>query len=168
MALILDKTEQKIVDIIDAHRNKIIAFAKDIYTHAELGYKEYRTAEKFASFMKNLGLETKEGLAVTGVKAYLNEEEKTNVSLALIGELDALRIPEHKYANPETQGAHCCGHHAQLAGVIGAALALTNEDVKKELDGQVVFFAVPAEEYGEIEFKNSLTARGKIRYGGGK
>ena len=71
MALILDKTEQKIVDIIDAHRNEIIAFAKDIYTHAELGYKEYRTAEKFASFMKNLGLETKEGLAVTGVKAYL-------------------------------------------------------------------------------------------------
>ena len=118
--------------------------------------------------MKNLGLETKEGLAITGVKAYLNEEEKTNVSLALIGELDALRIPEHKYANPETQGAHCCGHHAQLAGVIGAALALTNEDVKKELDGQVVFFAVPAEEYGEIEFKNSLTAQGKIRYGGGK
>ena len=57
MALILDKTEQKIVDIIDAHRNEIIAFAKDIYTHAELGYKEYRTAEKFASFMKNLGLE---------------------------------------------------------------------------------------------------------------
>lgn len=48
----LDKTEQKIVDIIDAHRNEIIAFAKDIYTHAELGYKEYRTAEKFASFMK--------------------------------------------------------------------------------------------------------------------
>ena len=168
MALILDKTEQKIVDIIDAHRNEIIAFAKDIYTHAELGYKEYRTAEKFASFMKNLGLETKEGLAVTGVKAYLSEEEKTNVSLALIGELDALRIPEHKYANPETQGAHCCGHHAQLAGVIGAALALTNEDVKKELDGQVVFFAVPAEEYGEIEFKNSLTAQGKIKYGGGK
>ena len=161
MALILDKTEQKIVDIIDAHRDEIIAFAKDIYTHAELGYKEYRTAEKFASFMKNLGLETKEGLAVTGVKAYLNEEEKKNVSLALIGELDALRIPEHKYANPETQGAHCCGHHAQLAGVIGAALALTNEDVKKELDGQVVFFAVPAEEYGEIEFKNSLTAQGK-------
>ena len=168
MALILDKTEQKIVDIIDAHRNEIIAFAKDIYTHAELGYKEYRTAEKFASFMKNLGLETKEGLAVTGVKAYLNEEEKTNVSLALIGELDALRIPEHKYANPETQGAHCCGHHAQLAGVIGAALALTHADVKKELDGQVVFFAVPAEEYGEIEFKNSLTAQGKIKYGGGK
>ena len=168
MAVTLDKTEQKIVDVIDAHRDEIIAFAKDIYTHAELGYKEFRTAEKFASFMKNLGLETKEGLAVTGVKAYLNEEKKDNVSLALIGELDALRIPEHKYANPETQGAHCCGHHAQLAGVIGAALALTDPDVKETLDGQVVLFAVPAEEYGEIEFKNTLTAQGKIKYGGGK
>ena len=56
---------------------------------------------------KDLGLPTKEHLAVTGVKAYLNEKKKDNVSLALIGELDALRIPEHKYANPETQGAHC-------------------------------------------------------------
>ena len=115
MALILDKTEQKIVDIIDAHRNEIIAFAKDIYTHAELGYKEYRTAEKFASFMKNLGLETKEGLAVTGVKAYLNEEEKTNVSLALIGELDALRIPEHilvlRLAGPQHDQLDPCSHH---------------------------------------------------------
>ena len=166
--IILDETEQKIIDIIDAHRDQIINFAKDIYTHAELGYKEFRTAEKFANFMKALGLSTKEHLAVTGVKAYLNEEKKDNVSLALIGELDALRIPEHKYANPETQGAHCCGHHAQLAGVIGAAIALTNPEVKEKLDGQVVLFAVPAEEYGEIEFKNKLTAEGKIKYGGGK
>ena len=166
--IILDETEQKIIDIIDAHRDQIIDFAKDIYTHAELGYKEFRTAEKFANFMKDLGLPIKEHLAVTGVKAYLNEEKKDNVSLALIGELDALRIPEHKYANPETQGAHCCGHHAQLAGVIGAAIALTNPEVKEKLDGQVVLFAVPAEEYGEIEFKNKLTDEGKIKYGSGK
>lgn len=168
MGLVIDETEQKILDLIDAKRDIIIDFAKDVYTHAELGYKEYRTSAKFAEFMEQLGLQTKKELAVTGVKAYLNEEKKGNVSLALIGELDALRIPAHKYANPETQAAHCCGHHAQLAGVIGAALALTEESVKEKLDGQVVFFAVPAEEYGEIEFKNGLTAEGKIKYGGGK
>ena len=38
--------------------------------------------------------------------------------------------------------------------MIGAAFALTDSKVKETLDGQVVFFAVPAEEYGEIEFKN--------------
>lgn len=168
MALTLDATEQRIIAVIDEHRDEIIAFAKDIYTHAELGYKEYRTAERFAQFMKGLGLRTSEHIALTGVKAYINEDKKDNVSLALIGELDALRIPDHKYANPETQAAHCCGHHAQLSGVIGAALALTDPQVRERLDGQVILFAVPAEEYGEIEFKNQLTAEGKIRYGGGK
>ena len=164
----MDKIEEKIIKIIDDNKEKLIAFARDIYTHAELGYKEFRTASKFSDELKALGLETKEGLAVTGVKGYLNQDKKENVSLALIGELDALRIPEHKYANAQTQGAHCCGHHSQLAGVVGAAIALADHEVASSLDGQVVFFAVPAEEYGEIEFKNQLKNEGKIRYGGGK
>lgn len=163
-----DATEQKILDIIEENREVIIDFARDVYTHAELGYKEVETARKFAEFTKKLGLPTVENLAVTGVKAYINEEKKENVSLALIGELDALRIPAHKYVNPDTQAAHCCGHHAQLAGVIGAALALADKEVREKLDGQVVLFATPAEEYGEIAFKNQLKEEGKIKYGGGK
>lgn len=164
----MDAVEQKIIENIDAHRDEIIAFARDIYTHAELGYKEFRTAQKFSDYARKLGLEVQEGLAVTGVKAYLNQEKKDNVSLALIGELDALRIPTQKYANSETQAAHCCGHHSQLTGILGAAIALSDPEIAKELDGQVVFFAVPAEEYGEVEFKNQLKAEGKIKYGGGK
>ena len=38
-----------------------------------------------------------------------------------------------------------------MAGVFGAALALTVPEIAEKLDGQVVFFATPAEEYGEIE-----------------
>jgi metal-dependent amidase/aminoacylase/carboxypeptidase family protein len=40
--------------------------------------------------------------------------------------------------------------------------------VAAALGGNVVFFAVPAEEYGEVAFKNRLKEEGKIRYGGGK
>lgn len=164
----MDKIEQKIIKIIDEHKDEIIAFGRDIYTHAELGYKEFRTSEKFNSFIKDKVERLETDIAITGSKAYINEEKKDNFSLALIGELDALRIPNHKYANPETQGAHCCGHHAQLTGVIGAAFALTDPEVKEALDGQIVFVTTPAEEYGEVEFKNSLVSQGKIRYGGGK
>ena len=164
----MDQIEQKITQLIDAHREEIIAFGRDIYTHAELGYKEFRTSEKFNDFIKDKVSRVETGIAITGTKAYLNEEKKDNFSLALIGELDALRIPNHKYANPETQGAHCCGHHAQLTGLIGAAFALTDPEVAAALDGQLVFVTTPAEEYGEVEFKNSLVAQGKIRYGGGK
>ena len=163
----MDSTEKRIVSIIDENRHIIISFGKDIYTHAELGYKEFRTSEKFTEFLKNLNLTVKENLAVTGVKGYLKGGKK-DVTLAIIGELDALRIPNHPFVNPETQAAHCCGHNAQLAGVIGAAIALSDPLVAEKLKGEVVFFAAPAEEYGEIEFKNKLKSEGKIRYGGGK
>ena len=102
----MDQTEKLILEAIDQHRDEIIEFARDIYDHGELGYKEFNTAEKFIKKMKELGLRTETGLAITGTKAYLNEEKKDTASLALLGELDALRIPEHAHANPETDAAH--------------------------------------------------------------
>lgn len=163
----MDDIEKRIVEIIEENREVIINFGRDIYTHAELGYKEFRTTEKFAEVLKKLNLRVKENLAVTGVKGYLSGKHH-NVSLALIGELDALRIPNHPFVNKDTEAAHGCGHNAQLAGVVGAALALSYPKIANSLDGDVIFFAVPAEEYGEIEFKNKLQSEGKIRYGGGK
>ena len=42
----LDRIEQKIVEIIDKKAEEIIAFGTDIWNHAELGYKEVRTSGK--------------------------------------------------------------------------------------------------------------------------
>ena len=112
----MDQTEALIIETIDRHREEILEFARDIYSHAELGYKEFQTSGKFVKKMEQLGLRTEKGFAITGVKAYLNEDKKENASLALLGELDALRIPEHAFANPETNAAHCCGHHACAEG----------------------------------------------------
>ena len=164
----MDATEKRIVEIIDSKRDEIIAFARDIYDHAELGYKEFRTAGKFKEKLAPISDRLEEELAITGVKAHINEDKKQNFSLALIGELDALRIPGHAHFNAESQGAHCCGHHAQLTGVVGAAMALCTPEIREKLDGQLIFFAVPAEEYGEVEFKKTLIEAGKIQYGGGK
>lgn len=164
----MDQIIQRILDVVEEHRQEIISFGRDIYDHAELGYKEYRTSAAFTEAMRRLELPVQTGLAVTGVKAYLNPDKAGTASLALLGELDALRIPEQAHANPETGAAHCCGHHAQMAGLLGAAIALTDPEVAAALDGQVVFFAVPAEEYGEVEFKKQLMKEGKIAYGGGK
>ncbi len=164
----MDSTEQKIIQRVEEHRDEIVAFARDIFHHAELGFKEYRTAGKFRELLEGRVDRVEDGLALTGVKGYLNENKKEHFSLALLGEMDALKIPSYRDANPETGGAHCCGHHAQLAGVAGALLALSDPEIAQKLDGQVVFFAVPAEEYGEAEFKNELIRQGKITYGGGK
>ena len=121
----MDAIIERILSAIEEHREEILSFARDVYSHAELGYKEYRTSALFEEKLKALGLPTEAGLAITGVKGRLNAEKTGSSSVALLGELDALRIPEHRLANPDTGAAHCCGHHAQLAGVYGAALALT-------------------------------------------
>ena len=86
MAATFDTTEQRILKIIDDNRETIVEFARDIYDHAELGYKEFRTSKKFVDFMKSLQLPVQTDLAITGAKAYLKKEKAGNASLALIGE----------------------------------------------------------------------------------
>jgi metal-dependent amidase/aminoacylase/carboxypeptidase family protein len=67
----MDRTEQRILELIDAKKDEIIAFGRDIFHHAELGYKEHRTAAKFNGVLHSLGLEVEENLAITGAKGYL-------------------------------------------------------------------------------------------------
>ena len=163
----MDRLEQKIIDCIEQHREEIIAAGRDIFTHAEMGYKEYRTAQIVADKLRQLGIEPQTGLAVTGVKGYLKPQGSGPV-VALIGELDALPIPAHPDVNPETGASHCCGHNAQIAGLLGAAIALTDPEIVQALDGNVAFMAAPAEEFVDTEFKVSLIQNGTIRYCGGK
>lgn len=164
----MDIIEKKIVEIIDKNREKIIEFARDVYKHPELGYKEERTAQKVSEILKENNEEVETNLTITGIKGYLKKKNSEDINVALIGELDAVISPDNPWADKKTGACHACGHHAQLAGIIGAALALSDEEIKNSLDGNVVFFAVPAEEYGEIEFKLSLKEKNLIKYGGGK
>lgn len=164
----MDRIEQRILEVIDIRRNEIIEIGREIWKHAEMGYKEFRTAKLFDDKISALCEEVQSGLAITGVKGYLNKRKENEMTVCLMGELDALPISVHPDANPETGASHCCGHNAQIAGVIGAAFALADEEVRHSLEGNVVLFAVPAEEFVDIEFKNELIKEGKIGYGGGK
>lgn len=164
----MDKIELKIIDTIEAHRDEIIAIGRDIFTHAEMGYKEHRTAAIADETLRSLGIATETGLAITGVKGYLKDKDEGKPTVALVGELDALPIPQHPDANPETGASHCCGHNSQMAGLLGSAFALSDPEVKAALGGNVAFIAAPAEEFVDTEFKAQLVKEGRIRYCGGK
>ncbi len=58
--------------------------------------------------------------------------------MALLAELDAIRVPGHPDADPVTGAAHACGHHAQGTAMIGAAAGLTAAGVLNELAGNIV------------------------------
>lgn len=154
----IDETGQRILRLIDVHKDQIIAFAEDIAVHPEPGYEEFRTAGKTAEVLKNLGYKVTEHLARTGVKG--TKSVKEGPSLTVIGELDAIGCHSHPNANPVTGVAHACGHHAQMAAMIGCAIAMADPDVQKCLAGTVNFLAVPAEEYIDADKRTRLKKEG--------
>ena len=160
----MDRIEQKILQIIDDNAPRLQALAEDIFDHAEQGFHEYRTAKIAADFLRELGLAPEEGLAVTGVKAAIGQG---GPNVALIGELDGLSCPTHPHAT-EQGFAHACGHYAQMVSILGAALALTDPEVKAALGGTATIFAVPAEEFLDASVREELKKSHGVRYSGGK
>ena len=152
---------------IDRRGEELQRIADDIYRHPELGFKEHRTAGVVSSFFERLGLPHRDGLALTGVKAKL-AGGSSGPTVAVMGELDSLGVREHPAANPETGAAHACGHNAQIAMMLGVAAAFVDAGIAPHLAGNVVFFAVPAEEYVEIEYREGLARQGKLEFLGGK
>ena len=133
----------------------------------ELGFKEHQTADLVKSCFRRLSLPYDDSLAITGVRAVLNGSAP-GPTIALMGELDALLVPDHPRACARTGAAHACGHNAQIAGMLGAAAGLVDSGVARELAGRIVFLAVPAEEYVEIEYRLGLVRRGLTRFLTGK
>ena len=167
----MDRIEQRILEILEERKDEILAFGDDLWNHAERGFQEHRTAKKLKEALEKLGLpRIQTGLAVTGVKAYLKDpSEKTYAhTIALMGEMDGLPMPDHPNVDRETGVAHACWHNAQVAGVLGAAMALSDPEVAAAIDGNVVFFGCPAEEQGELDDLIQMESEGKIQYFGGK
>ena len=159
--------KNKILATIDVCREDIIAIGEDILRHPELGYKEFYTADVVKREFEKLGLDFRCELAVTGVKATVKIDD-TPINVCVIGEMDAVKCYENPFADKITGAAHACGHFAQIAATIGAAMGLKYSGVANMLDGDMEFWATPAEEAGEVEWRKSLIDEGKISFLGGK
>ncbi len=159
--------KQKVCAAIDAHAEKIREICASINDEPELGFKEVKTAAKVADFMRSLGLSPETGLAVNGVKGRAHGG-KAGPTAAVLGELDAVGCPTNPKADPATGAAHACGHNMQISTMLGAACGILKSGVLAELAGDVVFFAVPAEEYIELEYRKQLVESGKLHFLSGK
>lgn len=152
---------------IDARADEIVGIAQTILKHPEPGFRETKTSRLVGNKFADLGIPARSGLALTGVKGELVGGTE-GPTLAILGELDSLIVQEHPHSDVETGAAHACGHHCQIAMLIGATMGLMSSQVLSELSGRLVLMAVPAEEYIEIEYRDSLRREGKIEFLGGK
>lgn len=161
-----EKLKKMALEAIDNKAHELHEFTRDIYLNPELGYKEFRTTEKTVDFMKSLGLDVEENIAITGARASTGIKDGLP-NLAMIGELDSVICHDHEDAGPDG-ACHACGHNIQLGVMLGTAVGLVDSGVIKHLDGSVDFMAVPAEEFLEIDYRAGLIEEGKISYAGGK
>jgi amidohydrolase len=160
-----EQLKQRCAAIIDENKDAIIAIGEDIFAHPELGFKEKRTSQLVKDTLDRLRIPHQDGIALTGVKGVL-QGKSSDIRVMVMGELDAVISPLHPQADPDTGAAHSCGHNSQIASMLGAAIGLA--PLAAELDGDVVFAAVPAEEYVELEYRERLRQDGKIQFFGGK
>ncbi len=162
-----EELKRMVCEAIDAHRDEIIAFADSVAAEPELGFKEYKTSEKFVSVLRSLGRSPRREVALTGV---VDEYQgaKSDIRVAIMGELDAILVADHPDADPVTGAVHACGHNAQLASIAAIAYALHDTDLMKYLGGDIVLMGVPAEEFVEITFRHKLREEGKLWFLSGK
>jgi len=163
----LSSLKRSACEAIEARRSDIIALGDDVFEHPEVGWSEHRTAGVVATALRSLGLDAHEGVALTGVKA-VARGPADGPNVAILGELDGLPVPGHPRADPESGIAHACGHNAQLASMFGAAVGLLHSSVLDHLAGRIAFFAVPAEEYVQLEQRRDMSRAGRIEFMGGK
>lgn len=160
--------KERVYAAIDRRAEEIIGLGERIRTHPELGFKEVKTARLVEDTFHALGLEAQAGLALTGVRAEAPGRAGDGPTFALLGELDGLVVAGHPEADASTGAAHACGHNAQIAALLGAAMGLLDAGALDALSGRLVFFAVPAEEYGDIEWRVAQARAGKLEFLGGK
>ncbi len=135
----------RIKKIVDTIKEEVVALRRDFHAHPELGFEEFRTAEKVEEYLHNLEIKTKR-VAGTGVVGMIEGSGKKPV-LLLRADLDALPIAEDSEAPycSRTPGVmHACGHDAHTAMLLGAARVL--QEMREELAGSIKLVFQPNEE----------------------
>ena len=117
---------------------------RDFHRFPELGFKEKRTKEKIAGYLKELGLDVHYGVGIVGVL----RAGKGSKVIGLRADMDALPIHEttsHEYISENVGVMHACGHDGHMAMLLGAAYKLSTN---ANFSGTIVFIFQPNEELG--------------------
>ncbi len=153
---------------IDSKADRLIAVAKEILQNPEPGFQEFKTAKTVAREFSSIGIPFEQGIGITGVKGTIMGSDSNGPNVAVMGELDSLKVLGHPHEDSSTSAAHACGHHCQIAMMLGVAMALQAPGVLETLSGRISLMAVPAEEYIDVEYRDNLRREGKIEFLGGK
>lgn len=124
----------------------IKALRHAIHEEPELGFEEFKTAEKVKTFLNSIGVEYVDGVAKTGLIVTI-KGKFPGKTILLRADMDALAMdedPQHALKSKIKGKMHACGHDGHTAGLCLAAALLL--EFKDKLHGEVRLMFQPAEE----------------------
>ena len=110
-------------DILLSMKEFLIDLRRDLHSHPELGFEEFRTMEKISSILKSLNINHKIQVAKTGIIADIEGEDKT-FTVAFRADIDALPMEDKKncsYSSKNKGKCHSCGHDVHTTILTGIA-----------------------------------------------
>jgi aminobenzoyl-glutamate utilization protein B len=142
--------QQEMLHNLDALQPDLVAVNQDIWTYAELGLQEYRSAARLAGVLKKAGFRVHEGVSDMPT-AFVAEYGSGKPVIGILAEYDALPelsqdITAERRPVASRNAGHGCGHSALGTAAVGAALAVKEVYDKHHLRGTVRVYGTPAEE----------------------
>lgn len=140
------------IKYLDASFKLYDSLQKQIFNFAETGYKEFRSAEQWASFLESQGFNVERGVA--GIPtAFVATYGNGGPVIGMMAEYDAIAgmsqdtVAYQKVLVPGAPG-HACGHNLLGTGSVAGAVATAKWLKANGLKGTVKLFGCPAEEGG--------------------
>jgi aminobenzoyl-glutamate utilization protein B len=142
--------QQEMIQYLDSLQQELVAVNQDIWTYAEVGLQEHRSAARLIGVLKKAGFKVKEGVSDMPT-AFVAEYGSGKPVIGILAEYDALpelsqdKAPDRKPLIEKGNG-HGCGHSALGTAAVGSALAVKAVYEKYGLKGTIRVYGTPAEE----------------------
>ena len=159
--------QEKYFELVEKHSREILEAERELWSHPETGFKEWFAHKYMSERFEAAGYRLTTAGNIPGFFTGL-DTGRPGPKILILAELDSLLCATHPEADPETGAVHACGHHAQMAAILGLALALKEPGATDGLSGSLKLCLVPAEELIETGWREQLRKQGIIRYYGGK
>ncbi len=137
-----------------AIEKKVIELRRHFHQNPELSNREFKTSDKIAEVLTELGIEFKRNIAKTGIVGIIKGEKPGKV-VALRADIDGLPVVERNnlsfkstkkttFLGKNVGVMHACGHDTHIAILLGVAEMLSKH--KDKINGTVKLIFQPAEE----------------------
>lgn len=134
----------KVMQYVEENKKYLIDLRRWFHQYPELGFKEFKTADKIRGILTNLEIPFE--TVGTGTVAILKGKGEKPV-IGLRCDIDALPVSEGREISFKSRNEgcmHACGHDAHITMLLGAAKILSEH--REEIEGTIKFIFQPAEE----------------------